>query len=104
MSIYTLFQYEQDLDETNDSVSDEKKVTLRRQSMEQGKALKLSTRKRSKNAFTQVPTSVAASVFAKHSLNLSFLMPVLRLIYIPEDLRAALRAFLSAVTIDLSGK
>ena len=103
ISIYTLFKYEQDLDETNDSISDEKKVALRRQSMEQGKLAKLSTRKRSKNAFTQVPTSVAASVFAKHSLNLSFLMPVLRLIYIPEDLRVALRAFLSAVTIDLSG-
>ena len=43
-SIYTLFKYEQDLDETNDSISDEKEP-LGVQSMEQGKLAKLSTEK-----------------------------------------------------------
>ncbi len=101
--MYSMFQYEYDLDESHESTPEDKRQDLRRQSKEQGNLFKLSVRKKTKQSFTHVPTSVAASVFVKHSLHLSFLMPLLKLIYIPENLRDLLLSFLSLITIDLSG-
>eukprot|EP00944_MAST-04C_sp_MAST-4C-sp1_P014895 g14895.t1 len=102
--VYIFMRDEYEKDETNDDISGNARDQSRRKSRTATTLSKYGKARKNKNTRKgKAPVSISASVFAKHSLNLSFMMPLLKLIYVPQEFRDLLKYFLSLVTIDLSG-
>jgi hypothetical protein len=75
----------------------------RRQSRVISSAQKLAKVRQSNGATRRSSPAVTATILAKHSLNLSFIFPLLQLFHLPPEIRDLLARFLSIITIDITG-